>query len=147
MLCKIEIATGLFKVPLPQGKVVKRKGGRPTVDEGNPFSPDVTPKQRRVMLRRVANCQSARRVRDRRNENMNRVVQKVSRTGDMDDFYADAAVAAAILFMYVVASDLVLHFHITANPARLTPAQADYLKMENAFCAKSSTELRLLNHS
>ncbi len=62
------------------------------MDEGNPFSPDVTPEQRRVRLRRVANRDSARRVRDRRNEDINRLVQKVSRQWHMDDFHADAAV-------------------------------------------------------
>lgn len=55
------------------------------MDEGTPFSPDVTPEQRRVRLRRVANRDSARRMRDRRNEDMNRLVEKVSRQWHMDD--------------------------------------------------------------
>ena len=75
---------GLLKVPLSWGKIGERKAGRPTT-EGNPFSPDVTPKLRGVMLRSVANCQSAHHVKDRQNEDMDRLVQKVSRQCGMDD--------------------------------------------------------------
>ena len=57
---------------------MKRKAGRPIMDKGNPFSPDVTPEQRRVMLRRAGNRESARRVRDRRNNELNMLAQKVS---------------------------------------------------------------------
>ena len=53
---------------------MKRKVDRPITDEGNPFSPDVTPEQRHVMLRRDANRESARRMRDRRSEDMDRLV-------------------------------------------------------------------------
>ena len=63
------------------------------MDEGDPLSPDMTPEQRRVMLRRVANRESARRVRDRRNEDMNRLVLKVSKMGDQGDSHSDAAVS------------------------------------------------------
>ena len=62
------------------------------MDHGNPFSAEVTPEQRRVILRRVANRESARRVRNRRNEDLERLVQKVSTDGSTDDCYADAAV-------------------------------------------------------
>ena len=49
------------------------------MDVGNPFSPDVMPEQRLVMLRHVANRDSDCRVRNRQNKDMNRLVQKVSR--------------------------------------------------------------------
>ena len=57
---------------------VRRKVGRPVMDHGNPFSAEVTPEQRRGILRRVANRESARRVRNRRNEELERLIQKVS---------------------------------------------------------------------
>ncbi len=61
-----------------QKQKTKRKVGRPIIFQGNPLSPDVTPEQRRVMLRRIANRESARRVRNRRNEELERLIQKVS---------------------------------------------------------------------
>ena len=49
------------------------------MDASNVFSPDVTPEQRLVMLRHVANRNSARRMRDTPNKDINRLLQKVSR--------------------------------------------------------------------
>ncbi len=49
------------------------------MDASNPFSPDVTPEQRLVMLRHVANRNSARRMRDTPNKDINRLLKKVSR--------------------------------------------------------------------
>ncbi len=56
----------------------KRKPGRPLAYQGDPFSPDVTPDERRVILRRVANRESARRVRVRHNESMERAFKEAS---------------------------------------------------------------------
>ena len=48
------------------------------------------------MLRRAANRDSARRVRDRRNDELHRLVQKVSKTGSMEDCHADAAASTRL---------------------------------------------------
>lgn len=63
-----------------KGKKGRRKVDRTITYRGPPFLPDVTPEQRRVMLRRAANCESARRVRERRHEELERLTQKVSST-------------------------------------------------------------------
>lgn len=59
-------------------QIVKRKVARPIMDHGDPFSSEVAPEQRRVILRRVANRESARRVRMRRNKDLEKVLQKAS---------------------------------------------------------------------
>jgi hypothetical protein len=46
----------------------RRKVGRPISYCGDPDSPDLTPSERRRILRRIANRESARRVRSRRQE-------------------------------------------------------------------------------
>ena len=56
----------------------KRKPGRPLAYQGDPFSPDVTPEERRVILRRIANRESARRVRVRHNETVERAFKEAS---------------------------------------------------------------------
>ena len=64
-------------VSVQDGKV-KRKVGRPIAYSGDPFSPDLEPEQRRVILRRIANRESARRVRARRQDELDRLSQRVS---------------------------------------------------------------------
>ncbi|CAL5223499.1 g6025 [Coccomyxa viridis] len=61
---------------------VKRKVGRPIAYSGDPFSPDLEPEQRRIILRRIANRESARRVRARRQDELDRLGQRVQ---GMDD--------------------------------------------------------------
>ena len=87
-----EKAAHTLKSSLLQGQKAKRKVGRPITYQGDPFSPDVTPEQRRLILRRVANRESARRVRDRRHEELERLTQKVSSTCFVDNSHTDAAV-------------------------------------------------------
>ena len=62
---------------LQDGKA-KRKVGRPIAYCGDPFSPHLEPEQRRVILRRIANRESARRVRARRQDELERLSQRVS---------------------------------------------------------------------
>ena len=71
-------AAVLSTVLLLQGKKGRRKVGRPITYQGSPSSPDLSPEERRVILRRIANRESARRVRDRRNEELNKFIQRVS---------------------------------------------------------------------
>ena len=71
--------SSLFRVFLLSVRHLKCKVGRPNMDASNVFSPDVTPEQRLVMLRHVANRNSARRMRDTPNKDINRLLQKVSR--------------------------------------------------------------------
>ena len=61
---------------MQDGKV-KRKVGRPIAYSGDPFSPDLEPEQRRIILRRIANRESARRVRARRQDELDRLGQRV----------------------------------------------------------------------
>ena len=61
-----------------QDSKTKRKVGRPITYCGDPFSPHLKPEQRRVILRRVANRESARRVRARRQDELERLSQQVS---------------------------------------------------------------------
>lgn len=46
----------------------KRKVGRPIIYCGDPDSPDLTPQERRRIRRRIANRESARRVRAKRQD-------------------------------------------------------------------------------
>ena len=55
----------------------KRKVGRPIAYCGDPNSPDLTPTERRRILRRIANRESARRVRARRLDLLDDMAQKV----------------------------------------------------------------------
>ena len=55
----------------------KRKVGRPIAYCGDPNSPDLTPSERRRILRRIANRESARRVRARRLDLLDDMAQKV----------------------------------------------------------------------
>ena len=57
---------------------MKRKVGRPIAYSGDPFAPHLEPEQRRVILRRIANRESARRVRARRQDELDRLSQRVS---------------------------------------------------------------------
>ena len=52
--------------------------GRPIAYSGDPFSPALQPEERRVILRRIANRESARRVRARRQDELERLSQRVS---------------------------------------------------------------------
>lgn len=53
----------------PMGKE-RRKVGRPIMHKGNPDDPELTERERRRIKRRIANRESARRVRNRRQEEM-----------------------------------------------------------------------------
>ncbi|CAL8465681.1 g5217 [Coccomyxa elongata] len=54
----------------------KRKVGRPIAYCGDPNSPDLTPAERRRIMRRIANRESARRVRARRLDILDEMTQK-----------------------------------------------------------------------
>lgn len=78
---------------MQDGKV-KRKVGRPIAYSGDPFSPDLEPEQRRVILRRIANRESARRVRARRQDELDRLGQRVcplNSTLICESFFIDAS--------------------------------------------------------
>ena len=55
----------------------KWKVGRPIAYCGDPYAPSLEPEQRRVILRRIANRESARRVRARRQDELDRLTQQV----------------------------------------------------------------------
>ena len=55
----------------------KRKVGRPIAYCGDPNAPELTPMERRVVLRRIANRESARRVRSRRMDDYEHLLRKV----------------------------------------------------------------------
>ena len=59
-----------FLKPLPalQSPREKRKVGRPIIYSGDPDAPDLTPQERRRIRRRIANRESARRVRAKRQD-------------------------------------------------------------------------------
>ena len=57
---------------------IKRRVGRPIAYSGDPNSPELEPGQRRVVLRRIANRESARRVRARRQDELDKMSQKVN---------------------------------------------------------------------
>lgn len=56
---------------LVQGPQEKKKVGRPIAYVGDPDDPNLTPEQRRRVKRRIANRESARRVRNRKLNAMN----------------------------------------------------------------------------
>jgi hypothetical protein len=62
------------------GPKEKRKVGRPIAYCGDPDSPDLTPSERRRIKRRIANRESARRVRARRQEQIEEMAVKVARS-------------------------------------------------------------------
>ena len=55
----------------------KRKVGRPIIYCGDPDAPDLTPQERRRIRRRIANRESARRVRARRQDLLEDMAIKV----------------------------------------------------------------------
>ena len=59
-----------------QGGKAKRKVGRPIAYRGDPYAPSLEPAQRRVILRRIANRESARRVRARRQDELKQLTQQ-----------------------------------------------------------------------
>jgi hypothetical protein len=61
----------------PPAQKEKRKVGRPIAYCGDPASPDLSPAERRRILRRIANRESARRVRARRQELLEDMAVKV----------------------------------------------------------------------
>jgi len=58
----------------------RRKPGRPIMHRGNPDDPGLTEKERRRLKRRIANRESARRVRNRRQDEMEDMQIKASAT-------------------------------------------------------------------
>lgn len=64
-------------VLLLQEATGKRKVGRPIAYCGDPNNPELTPAQQRLMLRRTANRESARRARSRRNDEYKQLLHKV----------------------------------------------------------------------
>ncbi len=75
-------STVCFEVPMTRRNVCaqpagKRKVGRPISYCGDPNSPDLTPAERRRIMRRIANRESARRVRARRLDILDEMAQKV----------------------------------------------------------------------
>ena len=60
-----------------QDSKAKRKVGRPIAYCGDPYAPGLLPEQRRVILRRIANRESARRVRARRQDELERLTEQV----------------------------------------------------------------------
>ncbi|KAK9826511.1 hypothetical protein WJX81_008584 [Elliptochloris bilobata] len=61
---------------LPKETKEKRKVGRPIAWVGDPNSPDLTPQERRRIKRRIANRESARRVRARRQDLLEDMIEK-----------------------------------------------------------------------
>ena len=74
-----------------QERITKGKVGRPIKYHKDPHSSDVTLEERRVILRRIANRESASRVRGRRKEAMETITQKVSNNGFADHCHVGAA--------------------------------------------------------
>ena len=64
-------------VLLLQEATGKRKVGRPIAYCGDPNSPELTPAQQRLVLRRIANRESAQRARSSRNDKYERLLHKV----------------------------------------------------------------------
>ena len=62
---------------LQDGGEPKRKVGRPIIYIGDPDAPDLTPAERRRIRRRIANRESARRVRARRQDLLEEMAIKV----------------------------------------------------------------------
>ena len=52
--------------------------GRPIAYSGDPFSPALQPEERRIVLRRIANRESARRVRAKRQDELEQLRLRVS---------------------------------------------------------------------
>lgn len=67
---------GLRGIGQAQGKE-KRKVGRPIMHKGDPDDPRLSEKERRRIKRRIANRESARRVRSRRQEELEEMQLKV----------------------------------------------------------------------
>ena len=65
-----------LQLALQDGRA-KRKVGRPIAYRGDPYAPGLQPEQRRVILRRIANRESARRVRACRQDELDRLTQQV----------------------------------------------------------------------
>ncbi len=57
--------------------VKKRQRGRPVVYQGDPDAPGLEPEQRRQLLRRISNRESARRIRHRHQEELASLCAKV----------------------------------------------------------------------
>ena len=71
----------------------KRKGGRPIAYCGDPNSPDLTPAERRRIKRRIANRESARRVRARRQDMIEEMAVKARQMEDQNMQLASQASA------------------------------------------------------
>ncbi len=69
-------------VTFPQLTKEKRKVGRPIAYCGDPNSPDLTPAERRRIKRRIANRESARRVRARRQDMIEEMAIKARQMED-----------------------------------------------------------------
>ena len=59
-------------------RLLRKRVGRPLTYKGDPNSPALTPQERRKIRRRIANRESARRVRARRQEELETMKQQVS---------------------------------------------------------------------
>lgn len=70
----------LFALQSPREK---RKVGRPIIYSGDPDAPDLTPQERRRIRRRIANRESARRVRAKRQDLIEEMSIKVKRFASM----------------------------------------------------------------
>ena len=71
----------------------KRKVGRPIAYCGDPNSPDLTPAERRRIKRRIANRESARRVRARRQDTIEEMAIKARQMEDQNAQLASQASA------------------------------------------------------
>lgn len=72
----------VLTVTFPQLTKEKRKVGRPIAYCGDPNSPDLTPAERRRIKRRIANRESARRVRARRQDMIEEMAIKARQMED-----------------------------------------------------------------
>ena len=133
-----------IRTSLLQEKTTKRDIGRPIIYHGDPLSPDVTLEQRRLISRRIVNRESARRVRGRRHEVLDRLAQKVSNTVFVDNEHIDAAVACDNRAMdsVPVGRSLTLLKQQDFHPSRLTTWNRPML-----YYAKSSKKFRAMEQS
>ena len=81
----------------------KRKVGRPIAHCGDPDSPHLTPAERRRIKRRIANRESARRVRAQRQDSLNRMSHRIQ---DMKEENAELAKhASAVELEHAILTD------------------------------------------
>ena len=100
----------------------KRKVGRPIIYSGDPDAPNLTPQERRRIRRRIANRESARRVRAKRQDLIEEMSIKVCTAVHPNSLRGTSLLLGEIYFISSQTSALAVLMLVTRTmPARQAP--------------------------